>query len=282
MRTFSKLPSDGENLRLIRCPICGGAEFRDKWQIEGASYVSCRQCRFILQNPQPVQDALGARYDAEYFNYEIQNEESFFSLMMLGLEDADFFRSIVPTLPENRNILDVGCATGRFLHFFKQHGWETAGAELCVESAEYGNQKYSVNIRTATLENAGFPDAEFSVVHASHIIEHVNNPSEFVDEVTRVLIPGGVFICVTPSVDGFQARLFGSSWRSVIPDHVSLFSRKTLRKLLVNSGLRVELVKTWGGLGVGTAPGWIKRAADRLAKKWNFGDVVLMVARKPS
>jgi hypothetical protein len=41
-------------------------------------------------------------------------------------------------------------------------------------------------------------------------------------------------------------------------------------------------VKTWGGLAAGTAPGWLKKPVDRLAKKWNFGDVILVVARKTS
>ena len=281
MRTFSKIPAEGEDLSIIPCPVCGGRNFRKKWEIEGASYVSCRRCRFILQNPQPVHAALKARYDSEYFNYEITNEDSFFKLMILGLKDIDFFERVVPTLPDRRKILDIGCATGRLLHHFKLKGWETAGAELCVESVDYGNHEYGVNIQASSLEAAGFPDAGFSVVHASHLIEHVNDPSAFVDEVVRVLMPGGVFICVTPSADGLQARLFGSSWRSVIPDHVSLFNKVTLKKILEKSGLHVELIRTWGGLGTGTVPGWIKRIADKLAKKWNFGDVVLMSARKP-
>jgi len=281
MRTFSKFPSADEASRRVRCPVCGGDNFRLKWEIEGASYVSCRKCRLILQNPQPVQTALKARYDAEYFDYEIRNEESFFRLMMLGLEDAGFFEKIVPTLPKKRKILDIGCATGRFLNHFRQAGWETSGAELCVESVEYGNREYGVNIVASSLEDSDFPDSGFSVVHASHLIEHVNDPAAFLEEVERVLMPGGVFICVTPSADGFQAVIFGSSWRSVIPDHVTLFRKSTLKKMIQKSGLRVEMIKTWGGLAVGTAPGWIKKTADFLAKKWGFGDVVLMVARKP-
>lgn len=281
MKTFSKVPVAGEDSRVISCPVCGGGEFRSKWEIEGASFVSCRVCSLIIQNPQPVRNALAARYDAEYFTYEIENEESFFTLMMLGLKDAGFFKNIVPTLPEERRILDVGCATGRLLRHFKQAGWETAGVELCRESVEYGNREYGVNIKMASMEEAGFTDTRFSVVHASHLIEHVEDPAAFTDEVARLLLPGGVFICVTPSSDGMQAKLFGAAWRSAIPDHVSLFNKRTLSRLLGNSGLEVEIIRTWGGLGVGISPAWLKKPIDKLAKKWNFGDVVLIVARKP-
>lgn len=281
MKTFSKIPGESEKSCLIKCPVCGGAQFQQKWEIEGASYVSCSNCRLILQNPQPLPVDIKARYDSEYFDYEIKNEESFFKLMMLGLKDAKFFEKIVPTLPVKGNILDIGCATGRLLKHFKQAGWKTAGVELCAESVDFGNREYGVNIQAVTLEDAEYSDSEFSFVHASHLIEHVNNPSAFVAEVVRVLQPGGVFVCVTPSFDGFQARLYGSSWRSAIPDHVTLFSKFTLKMLLNNFGLEVELVRTWGGLAAGSVPGWIKKIADVLAKKWNFGDVMLIVARKP-
>ena len=32
---------------------------------------------------------------------------------------------------------------------------------------------------------------------------------------------------------------------------------------------------TWGGLAKGTVPDFIKRPADRMAKRFGFGDVVL-------
>lgn len=280
MKTFSKSPAADEKSREIACPVCGSDRFRPRWTVGRSVFVSCLDCRLILQNPQPLHTDLASRYDAEYFEYEIRNQEAFFTLMRLGLEDIKFFDNIAPGLPGPLSVLDIGCATGRLLKHFRDAGWETAGAELCIESAEYGNREYGVNIRTVPLERAGFMDASFSAVHASHLIEHVNDPAAFSREVFRVLRPGGVFVCVTPSSDGLQARLFGSRWRSVIEDHVTLFDRRTLRRLLENTGFSIEAVRTWGGLAAGTAPGWIKTPVDRLAKKWNFGDVVLMLGRK--
>ena len=51
-----------------------------------------------------------------------------------------------------------------------------------------------------------------------------------------------------------------------------------LRRMLEGSGFRVLKVVTWGGLAAGTAPPWLKRPADRLAKRWGFGDVMLFQA----
>ena len=85
----------------------------------------------------------------------------------------------------------------------------------------------------------------------------------------RILAPGGYALITTPNIDGFQARLFGKSWRSAIADHTVLFSKKTLQKLVREVGFEVRRCVTWGGLAIGRAPALIKRPMDKLAKKWS-------------
>ena len=92
--------------------------------------------------------------------------------------------------------------------------------------------------------------------------------------------PGGIALITTPNVDGFQARLFRENWRSAIADHLVLFSRRTLGRLLQESGFEVLDTVTWGGLALGSAPALIKKPVDRLAKRFGFGDVVLFLTKK--
>ena len=93
-----------------------------------------------------------------------------------------------------------------------------------------------------------------------------------------MLAPNGYAIITTPNIAGLQARLFRSSWRSAIPDHLFLFSKRTLPRLLERAGLEVLRLVTWGGLAVGTAPAWIKNRIDTAAKRMGFGDVMLVLA----
>ena len=277
MKTFSK-EAGSERVREIACALCGGSVYR-RWNGRESLFVRCRTCGLIYQNPQPVQNELVDRYDEEYFKYETENEGQFLELMELGLADVDF-DSIERRLPARRSFLDIGCATGMLIARMKERGWREQGVEVCRPAAEFGIGKRGLQIFIGTLEEAGFRDGSFDVVHCSHLIEHLTNPRGFVEEVRRVLAPGGYFVVTTPNADGFQARLFGREWRSMIDDHMYLFGRRTLRRLVEDSGFRVLRGKTWGGLAVGTAPKPIKDLFDRTAKRLNFGDVMIYLCQR--
>jgi len=279
VKTFSKQPGK-EPLTEIICPICGSDKIRRLWEYGQYSYVRCPGCALVYQNPQPVSENLVERYDEEYFAYEIENEEEYFNLMRLGLDDIDF-DSLTRSIPEaQRTIVDIGCATGRLISSLQETGWRVRGVEICKPSAEYGIKTYGIRIHIGTLESAGFKDASFRVVHCSHLIEHLTDPVTFLAEVRRVLSADGWLILSTPNISGFQAKLMRANWRSAIPDHLFLYSKKTISRLLSSNGFEVAGIKTWGGIGRGIVPAWIKKPVDILAKRFGFGDVMIVLARR--
>ena len=279
MKTFSKTPGL-EDVLPIACPCCGSSidKHSGYYSYENYSYVRCSICSLVFQNPQPVSGDLSKRYDDEYFRYEIQNENSFLSLMLKGLDDIKF--DTLDFTKTGKRMLDIGCATGRLLYEFKLKNWDVTGVEICREAALYGMEKRDLRIHTSPLEEISFPDNSFTFIHASHLIEHLNDPGKFLDEVYRILTPEGYFAVVTPNIAGFQARLFGDKWRSAIPDHMFLFSVKTLKKMSENSGFKFVRIRTWGGLAEGSAPLFIKKSADRLVKLTGSGDVMIFLFTK--
>ncbi|GAB4222537.1 MAG: class I SAM-dependent methyltransferase [Spirochaetales bacterium] len=229
----------------------------------------------MYQNPQPVFEDLKTRYQDEYFSYELENEQNFFELMRLGLEDIQFSQW-ESSLRERGAFLDIGCATGMLLSYLKGRGWSVQGVEICEASARYGISHRKVPIFTGPIEEAPFPEGAFSFIHASHLIEHLVDPVGFLDRVYALLGNGGMFVLVTPNRSGLQARLLRTRWRSCIPDHLHLFSKDSLTDLVQRRGFKVLRTQTWGGIAKGLAPVWIKRVLDRSAKKYGFGDVMLL------
>lgn len=281
MKTYYTEPKPGEEHEAARCPVCGRQDTKPLWDCGSFRFARCLGCGHVYQNPRPVQAALAERYDDGYKQYEIESAAPFFNLMRLGLEDLGFDELEACMGPE-RSFLDVGCATGVLVRHLADRGWRAVGVELCEGSARWGIEKRGVDIRIGTLEASAFPDRSFDLVHASHLIEHLPEPGRYVDELARIVKPGGYVITVTPTTSGLQAKLFGARWRSAIADHVHLFSTPGLKRLFLERGFKIERVRTWGGLAQGYGPPWLKRPLDRLAKRWGFGDVVAILARKVS
>jgi SAM-dependent methyltransferase len=272
-----------EELEHISCNVCGRDRTRRFLTTDGFYYRRCTNCGLVYQNPRPIFTDLKKRYGAEYFKYESVNEDNFFNLMKLGLRDVGF-DGFYPGGSGNgdegaRVFLDLGCATGRLLDHVQRKGWRAKGVEICRESAERGRNMYGLDIFVGTLEEAAFPDAAFDVVHLSHLIEHVPDPKKLLVEILRVMKRDGHLLLTTPNVGGFQARVSRARWRSAIPDHIYLFSKRTMRGLLTEIGFRIQKQVSWGGIPLGKRPNFIKRPADRLAKLLNIGDVMLFHCR---
>jgi SAM-dependent methyltransferase len=232
-------------------------------------------------NPQPLAAEVRHRYQETYLQYELANEGAFLRLQELSLDDVGFAELEAALLAKAvpPSVLDIGCATGALLERLQSRGWRTTGVEICVAEADHARRVRGLDVRSIPLEENRFPDAAFDVVMASHLIEHLNDPAGFVAEVHRILCHGGYFLLTTPNSAGFQARLFRGRWRSAIFDHLYLFSKGTLSALLVRSGFSVERICTWGGLATGTVPLCIKGFFDRAAKRFGFGDVMILLCR---
>ena len=301
MKTYSS-QGGGETFKESDCGICGSGDSNPYLDCGRFTYYRCQNCGFVFQNPQPDPKELLLRYGQEYFNYELENDNNFYSLMVLALRDVDFDsleaeidRRIEKThigqknssktekraSPGEKRFLDVGCATGMLVEHMQKRGWKAEGVEVCRESAEYGMVHRKVSIRVGTLFDAKYPSHSFDVVNASHLIEHLPDLKGFFQEVKRVLVLGGYFIVTTPNCLGFQARLYKDRWRSAIADHVVLFSKPTLTRLAAETGFTREQYKTWGGIAKGAAPLLVKKVLDWGAKVFGYGDVMVMRLRKP-
>jgi SAM-dependent methyltransferase len=235
-------------------------------------------------NPQPLGQAVVCRYREshgdDYLRYELANETAFLRLQEMALRDAGFY-DLERELKKNRQpkVLDSGCATGAMLNLLRDRGWETTGVEISP-SAGYARRERGLDVKSLPLEENHFPSDHFDLLLASHLIEHLTDPGSFVREAYRITAPGGRFFVTTPNIAGFQARLFRGRWRSAIFDHLYLFSVKTLSRLLRENGFTPEKIVTWGGLAAGSAPAPVKTLADRWAKQFGWGDVMLIRAEK--
>jgi len=299
VKTWST-PVKEEKKNAVPCPCCGASVFKPALDCKDFSYVRCKSCGLVHMNPQPAREEIIARYNCtsakDYLEYELENETAFLTLQQLALTDAGFynlekslFSHLATQFPAQElnssgkiqpSVIDIGSATGALISVLRDRGWNVTGVEISP-GADYARNVRKLDVQSLPLEENNFPQECFDVVLASHLIEHLNDPRSFLAETFRILKDGGHIFITTPNVSGFQARLYGGRWRSAIFDHLCLFSARTLKRMLINAGFKIEGICTWGGLAAGLAPAWLKKPADILAKRFGCGDVMIVRAQKP-
>ena len=73
-----------------------------------------------------------------------------------------------------------------------------------------------------------------------HVIEHVDSPRSFVRAAAERLKPGGLLVIETPNIDSLPYKILKARWRQFIPEHYFFFDPKTMSRLLLDNGLKME------------------------------------------
>lgn len=93
-------------------------------------------------------------------------------------------------------VLDAACGTGLFLRHLPAG---SVGLDINPRNlARARRNAPGKELVLGDVEALPFPDASFSTVVLTEILEHVPDPSKMLAEVWRVLTPGGIIIGSTP------------------------------------------------------------------------------------
>jgi 2-polyprenyl-6-hydroxyphenyl methylase/3-demethylubiquinone-9 3-methyltransferase len=95
-------------------------------------------------------------------------------------------------------VLDVGCGGGFTCEFLSNRGAQVYGIDQstpCIDAAKVHAEKIGLPITycAGVAEALPFGDASFDVVVCVDVLEHVDSPTRTVEEIGRVLKPGGYF-----------------------------------------------------------------------------------------
>jgi tellurite methyltransferase len=138
---------------------------------------------------------------------------------MFGMIDIYLFDQLLKgRLTPGMRVLDAGSGSGRNLPYFLRHGYDvcavdaTPGAieQVRALAAELAPALPATNFRVDALESLSFPDHDFDAVLASAVLHFARDERHFramVDELWRVLRPGGLFFARLASSMGIEDRV---------------------------------------------------------------------------
>ena len=108
-------------------------------------------------------------------------------------------------------ILENGCGVGMYVEHLAPFGGEIVGMEYDWErAAEAGSR--SPRILNAAGESLPFPSGTFDLILSHEVLEHVQDDAQAVQEMVRVLRPGGRAVIFVPN-RGYPFETHGIYWR---------------------------------------------------------------------
>lgn len=225
----------------IPCPVCGSLNSCERFRLDSLphSIRECPECGLGWMHPLPTEEELSAFYPTHYYGAEGVKFRGLIE-WAIRLVGARRLRFITARLPPGAAVLDVGCGRGVLLHELANRGYRVYGTERSWEAVRGADPRAEIRCGP-TLRHAAFSDGMFDLVLVWHVLEHLPDPRETLQEIHRIIKPGGSTIIAVPNFSSWQARWSGADWFHLDPPrHLFHFSTTALERLLTETGFDVR------------------------------------------
>jgi SAM-dependent methyltransferase len=155
------------------------------------------------------------------------------------------YRHVTELIAGEGTVLDVGAGSSKII------GALPAGSvalDILLRKLRYA-RCYRVDRVQGSGFGLPFGDGTFPCVLCSQVIEHVPKSAPILDELDRVLAPGGALVLGTPDYGRWQWHAIEAIYDRVLPsayadEHISHYSRAELIGLFEARGYRMETERT--------------------------------------
>lgn len=308
---WTNLSVNNNNNNIGECKICGSKNYSLLLENvskvvmksdEDYSILNCMDCSHYFTSPIPTDEQLKKAYK-NFGPHKIRpsNKRSsrlqfiknhkllgFFYIItykILGARFSYFFK------PNNRYLLDVGCGSGQFLIDMQELGWKVSGQDLYEGAGIFAKDK-KINVDICdikTLSEKSSHCASFDIITGWHVLEHTNDPKDFIKSIKNMLKPGGTIIIEVPNANALERYMFGGKWWCwMTPVHLQHFNKKSIRKLIADCGfseIKLQTKKTHLIQSLKMKPNFLIRILAAISwliqKLTNTGSVLYITAKNP-
>jgi SAM-dependent methyltransferase len=237
-----------------KCPLCSSEKaslflktYDHFFSREHFSLFRCANCGFVFTQDPPGGNSIERYYES--IDYVSHNDSATgFSNMLYR-----FSRSIM--LKKKRNILrkftgtnrgsllDFGSGTGHFISEMKDAGWNVKGIEINKKAREYSISRSGIDVISPS-EISAIPSGSIDCITMWHVLEHFENPFEYMGQIHRMLKPEGVLIVALPNCISFDAVHYKEFWAAYdVPRHLWHFNSKTFSLFAEKTLFRISSIR---------------------------------------
>jgi 2-polyprenyl-3-methyl-5-hydroxy-6-metoxy-1,4-benzoquinol methylase len=237
---------------LKNCPACGEEKMTRVLQAKDYTVsqntfdiVSCVTCHLLFTNPRPEAEQAGYFYKSENYISHSNTQKGFVNKLYHAVRNITLKQktNLIQAYQQGtKNLLDIGCGNGHFLHACQQRGWNTFGMELDPETAARAaaltKQSISPNLQMIPEE------AHFELISLWHVLEHVYEIDAYFEFFKTRLTPDGKLLLALPNSNSFDASYFNAFWAAYdVPRHIYHFTPETIQFVAKKHGFKLAKQK---------------------------------------
>lgn len=229
-------------LEFPACPLCQSEERETgNYKFDGHEVVRCEKCSMHYLYPRLTETAMRRFYEQD--NYFEGGESGYSDTSYSDQEKAlkFTFKRLMENLHKRGltggSLLEVGCGYGYLLDEAKDYFPHRVGTDFSPEGVRQSSGKAD-KVYEGGVEQLP-ADEKFDCIIATHVIEHVYQPLDFVSKLIAHAKPGATVVLAAPDMGGMLRKAMGRRWASFkVPEHVLYFDSKTLGSVMKEAGLK--------------------------------------------
>ena len=237
------------------CSLCGGKEsstclaaFDFDSSVEPFQLVQCTGCSLTVIQPTPPPASLDKYYPESYYGSgkrKFSGVIEFLTVLSCNLRAQKVVKQISRSMSGKHvnKVLDVGCGRANLLGHLNKLGCECYG----TERAKFPDDGHSegIDIFRGSVAERRYESDYFDAVVIWHVLEHLHDPLETLDEIARITRKNGIIAIAVPNFSSLQSNLFKSDWFHLdLPRHLFHFNVKNLCQALTQRGYSIQSVST--------------------------------------
>ena len=170
-------------------------------------------------------------------------------------------------------ILDAGCGDGNNINFLVDF-FSNKKIKIKITALDYNEirlkripRQKNIYVEQGSLLHINHPNEKFDIILCSHVIEHIEECVQVINELKRVLHKKGHMIISVPNEGCFLAQLRNRVFQRKIlkfTDHKHFFTAKTFLSIAENLGLELKCKILFEGFF------FPHSGIDRRLKKFSF------------
>jgi len=258
-------------IRNLKCYLCKGENIniirkRLRYDVK-RNVIKCEDCGIVYLEKKDV--SLDEYYKDDYRNIyspnlgqKLTSQEIFDACLPFQSYRQERINKLVS---KHSIILDIGCSAGHFLYSMKDKVKTGIGIEFNRSDSEFVQDKLGIKVYSVPIEESDLPKKYFDVITLFHVLEHINNPIIFLNNIKKYLKDTG-YICIeVPNINDallsvYNIEKYADFWYR--EPHVFNFSIDSLKKLLDIVGIKGEF-KTIQRYSIFNHMNWIASGAPQ-------------------